>query len=168
MKILLSLLPQPRFLFKTVIVTFFLAVTYLFFKENGRRSKEKLLSILKKPWLALFIIYSAYMLTSTIIGRYWANPLTSVWASFGLYKTDGTLNTDLFTNLFMFIPFIFLYIMAFNPPIPWKAALLLSVGSSLLIEVSQLIGWLGNFQIADIVHNTIGGMVGCIIWYAFK
>lgn len=159
-----SLLPQPRFIFKTILVTFFLAVTYMFFKDNGKKAKDKLLGLLKKPWLLAFIVYTAYILTSTIIGRYWANPLTSIWNGFGLLKANGEINTDLFTNLIMFVPYTFLYIKVFKPQSVWKTGLLLSLGTSLFIELSQLVGWLGNFQIADILYNIIGGLIGCGIW----
>ena len=33
----------------TILMIFFVAVTYLFFKENGKKAKEKLLGLLKEP-----------------------------------------------------------------------------------------------------------------------
>lgn len=159
------IIPQGRFIFKAVLMIFFVAVTYLFFKDNGKKAKEKLFGLLKEPWLALFLICEAYILTCTIIGRYFTKPYVSVLGSFGFVNADGGLNADMCANVIMFIPYTFLYIKAFRPAVPWKACLVLSVGTTAILELSQLIGWLGNFQFADMVHNIIGGMIGCGIWY---
>lgn len=145
---------------------FFVAVTFVFFKENGKKAKDKLLNLLKEPWLALFLVCVAYILTCTIVGRYFTKPYESVLGRFGLLNSDGGLNADMCANLVMFVPYTFLYIKAFKPAVPWKACLILSAVTTVILELSQLIGWLGNFQFADMVHNIIGGMIGCGIWYA--
>ena len=160
--------PQGRFAFKALSMTFFLAVAYLFFKENGRKAKQKLFDLVKQPWLILFLLCLGYMFSCTIMGRYYTKPYKIVLGSFGIFNEKGTINSDLIANVIMFVPFTFLYLEAFNPANPWKKSLLISLITTLFFEVSQLIGWLGNFQIADIIHNVIGGMIGCIIWHVWE
>ena len=159
-------LPQERFIFKTVVMIFFVSVTYLFFKENGKKAKEKLLGLLKDPWLVLFLVCAAYILTCTVIGRYYTKPYQGIFGSFGLFNAEGSLNADMCANIIMFVPYTFLYLKAFGSATPWKTCLVLSVCTTAVLEFSQLVGWLGNFQFADMLHNIIGGMIGCCIWYA--
>ena len=164
-ELLRMILPQGRFIYKTLLMFFFLTVTFLFFSENRIEARCKLLGLLKRPWLILFLLCSAYLLTCTLVGRYFTAPYKSVFGSFGLFRRNGRINTDMVANIIMFIPFVFLFLKAFNPPHPLKASLLLSICTTSFVELSQLIGWLGNFQIADFVHNILGGIIGFCLWY---
>ena len=77
-------------------------------------------------------------------------------------------NNEIIENILLFIPLTLLFLNAFNPEKPWKASLILSACATGFIELSQLLFWLGEFQLADIFHNIIGGLVGCGIWWAGK
>lgn len=163
-ELLRTITPQNQYFFKTAIMVFFVAVTYLFFRENGKKAWTKMKTVLNNGWLVLFLIYTAYLLTSTVLGRARSNPGKSVFGSFGLLKSNGTINTDLFANVLMCVPYTFLFLQAHRPEHPWKVSLMLSAGTTIFIEFSQLIGWLGFFQFADMIHNILGGMIGCGIW----
>ena len=149
-------------------MAFFLAVTYLFFKEHWRDKKEKFAPFLKNAWLIAFFLFTGYMLSATVVGRYLRKPYLNVFGSFGIFTKYGRINNDLFKNILMFIPYTFLFIKAFKPAHPFKTTLILSIATTLFIELSQLIGWLGEFQFADIIHNIMGGMLGCGLWYLIK
>ena len=159
-----TILPQGRFIYKTIMMTFFLTITYLFFRENGKKAKKKLLDVVKHPWLLLFLLWTSYIYTCTVVGRYYSNPFRNVFGSFGLINT-GQLNTDLIANVLMFIPFSFLYIQAFKPVHKIKIPMVVTIGATLFFEFSQAVGRLGSFQIADIIHNIIGGAIGCGVWH---
>ena len=64
----------------------------------------------------------------------------------------------------MFVPYTFFYIKAFKPKLVWQKCLMLSLATTLFIEVFQLLFWVGWFSLADIVHNVVGGMLGCGLW----
>ena len=168
MSMITELLPQRRFLYKAILIAFFLAITYLFFKEHWQDKKEKLLPLIENRWLIAYFLYTGYMLSATVIGRYFSKPYMNVFGSFGLFTKDGNVNNDLVKNILMFIPYTFLFIKAFKPAHPFKATLILSIATTLFIEISQLIGWLGEFQFADIIHNIMGGMLGYGLWYLIK
>ena len=40
-----------------------------------------------------------------------------------------------------------------------------SIYSSLVIEILQLLLMVGQVQLSDLVHNTVGGMIGCGVWW---
>ena len=160
-----NLLPQVRFLYKAALMAVFLSITYLFFRNLGW--KEKVKNFLHKPWLVVFFIYAGYLFSSTVVGRYVKTPYLNVLGSFGFINKDGKMNADLWMNVIMFIPYTILYIKAFRPADSLKASLILSAGTTVFIELSQLIGWLGEFQIADMLHNFIGGIIGYGLWLLF-
>lgn len=37
--------------------------------------------------------------------------------------------------------------------------------TSLVIEGAQLLFWLGSFQLSDLFHNTLGGVIGWALWH---
>lgn len=145
-------------------MTFFLSVTYLYFMENRKKAWGKIFSELTQLWKLLFFLCTAYLLTCTVVGRYYTVPYKNILGSFGLFDRSGKINIDLFNNIVMFIPFSFFYIKAFKPEHPFKSAMTLSISTTLFVEISQLIGWMGNFQLADILHNIIGGFLGYCLW----
>ena len=68
----------------------------------------------------------------------------------------------------MFVPLTVLYLQAFKPNRPWEAALKLTIFTSVFIELSQLIFWLGEFQLSDLLYNTIGGVIGIALWMLLR
>ena len=74
---------------------------------------------------------------------------------------------DVFYNIFMLMP------MGFLIPIIWEKAklyhaLLACGGFSLAIEISQYLSCRGSFELGDLLHNTLGALVGFIICAAVK
>lgn len=143
------------------------AVAYLYIKENGKETKNKVVQLLKHGWLTGFLFYLALILVSTIFVRGVQTPYRNLLGRFGLQE-NTEWNFEILMNILMFIPFTFLYLKAFNPLKPWKSSLILSTITSFLIELSQLLFWLGECQMSDIVHNIIGGVIGCALYSAVK
>lgn len=162
--LLKEILSQKQFLYRSLLMMVLLTVSYYFILDNGKETIKRLISILKQPWLAAFFFYSAFILTSTVFARTRINPYRSVFKSFGIL-IDGKLNSELVNNTLLFIPFSYLFLQAFKPKNTWGTVLILSAVTTLFIELSQLLFWLGEFQFSDIVHNIIGGVVGCGLWH---
>ncbi|MFV0363121.1 MAG: VanZ family protein [Suipraeoptans sp.] len=77
----------------------------------------------------------------------------------GLY----TMFINLFGNIIIFIPFGFFVPMASRNKSFFVAALL-SLALSLGIEIFQLLTRIGSFDVDDLILNTIGGIIGYIIY----
>ncbi len=152
-----------NYLYRAVLLMLLLSVVYLFMKENGKKAKEKIIEILKHGWLAGFLFYLALILTSTVFVRGVQTPYRTLIGCFGL-RDDPEWNFEILRNILLFVPYTFLYIKAFNPAKVWKSTLILSIVTTVFIELSQLLFWLGECQLSDIVHNILGGMIGCGIW----
>lgn len=71
--------------------------------------------------------------------------------------------TNLFGNVLIFVPFGFFMPMA-SKYRSFFSTLFYSFGLSLCVETFQLITKVGSFDVDDLLLNTIGGVVGYIIF----
>lgn len=149
---------------RAVVLSILVIMTYLFIQTNGKAVKKYTIKLLKKPWLVSFLFYVAVLMVITIFNREITNPFKKIFADFGLY-IEGKINLEFIENLILFIPYTFLYSFAFRPHKPFKTAFFVSIYTSCAIETIQLLLWLGEFQISDIIHNIIGGILGSGLYY---
>lgn len=103
------------------------------------------------------------------------NPLSDVMGEWGIWKTvngEKQLTTECIENVIMMVPFSAAVLWSFGKKIEngWKKILwqsgkitfIFSIG----IEILQLLHRLGTFQLSDIFYNTVGGMIGGLIYCA--
>ena len=156
---------QTRLIPRALILGLLLGIAYLFVEDNKQETKRKIIGLLKQRWVAAFIFYLAFILTETIFTRQNTIPYVRILGSFGLKKDDPAWNKEIIENILLFVPYTWLFLKAFHVSVLWKSSLIVAFLTSLSIEVCQLFFWLGAFQLADMVHNTLGGMIGCGIWW---
>ena len=163
-----DLYTQVMYIPRAIIMMFFMSFAYMFIKENGlSKAKTKLAGFVKRPWELLFVFYLSFLIVSTLLVRWPRNPYGNVFNSFGLFD-EGGWNYECIENVLLFIPYTYLYLKSTALASPWKSALIITLCTTAFIEFSQLLFWLGQFQIADMFHNLIGGMIGCCIWYVIR
>jgi glycopeptide antibiotics resistance protein len=107
------------------------------------------------------------MLVSTVFSRKITNPYGRVFNDFGI-MVNGKINREFFENVLLFIPYSFLYLKAFSPKRSIKSALAMALLTTAFIEMTQLLLWLGRFQISDLVHNLMGGLIGIGVWFTIN
>ncbi len=123
----------------------------------------------------LFSFFTAVILIQTLFNReLQVNPLKDVMGEWWFYyDKKGNLITRPIENILMMIPFILLLFMALGDKIMEKITFLnivwravaISFCFSLSIETIQLVGRLGTFQLSDLAYNTLGGLIGGLIYY---
>ena len=128
----------------------------------------------RKLFLLNFVI--SMILFRTLLNRnLWMNPLSKVMGGWGIWETvDGEqkLTTECIENVIMMVPFSAVVIWTFEEKIGngWKKILWqsgkLAFIFSISIEMLQLLLRLGTFQLSDIFYNTVGGVVGGLVFYA--
>lgn len=162
-----------------VIVAVLSMFLYLYISESSVKD------VLKK-WLNAFksdssfrrlfalAFYVTLVLFITLLNRQmWMNPISNVWGTWGFYDSKGKLSAEVFENTILFIPYTILLFWAFSNRIFKKItfgtvmwnSMKISFLSSLCIEVAQLILRLGTFQLSDLFFNTLGGIVGGLIYF---
>lgn len=119
--------------------------------------------------------YTAMILFRTLLNRnLWMNPLSDVMGGWFLHNEKGELSTEPIENLILFIPFVVLLLWAFRDKllgenhhsaarILWQSVKVTFV-FSLGIEFAQLFLRLGTFQLADLFYNTLGGLIGGVVY----
>lgn len=125
----------------------------------------------------LLIFYVCMMLFRTLLCRpIWGNPLDSVLGIWGTQKADGAVYTENIENLILFVPFMILLYWAEEKKtdrrkMPVQSILLKSLWISfivsLFIEGCQLFLKIGAFQLTDLVFNSLGGLLGGLIYWGF-
>lgn len=163
-----------------IILTVLFMFFYLYAKEHGWKTAMgnwwnalKSDSLFRR--LFAFVFYVAMILFRTLLNRnIWANPLSDVIGIWGLYNAEGELTTEPIENVILFIPFTILMFWCFNErqtgiessllKVLWKA-LKVTFLCSLTVECLQLFLRLGTFQLSDLFHNTLGGVIGGLIFW---
>ena len=162
-----DLIAQAQYVPRALLLTALITAAGLFCMDGGRE-KWMIGNIVKYRRVILFVFYLSFLLTCAVFARGRTYPLSSVMRNFGFRRNDAAWNREIIENILIFTPYTFIFLWAFRPGKPWKAALILSAVTTCVIELSQLVMWLGYFQLADIVHNVLGGMIGCAAWVAFR
>ena len=130
--------------------------------SDVRKWKPK--RVLAQWRFGFFVFYVSFLLISAVLSRQTINPLGSILSHFGFRKGNVKWNSEIIENILFFIPYTVFFLMTFRPEKPWRAALIMSAAATCTLELSQLILRLGEFQLADMFHNILGGMIGCGLW----
>lgn len=115
------------------------------------------------------------ILFRTLLNRnLWLNPLSNVMGGWGIWETvngEQKLITECIENVIMMVPFTSMVIWTFQEKVAssWKKILWYSGKIafifSISIEMLQLFLRLGTFQLSDLFYNTVGGVLGGLIYY---
>lgn len=116
----------------------------------------------------IFFTYFFMVLSRTLICRnIWQCPWENVVGEWGLYDSEGKINSEGLENLFLFIPLVtfglfsgFKQLKGLKGIHLFKFVLKWSFFFTTFIEVCQLFFRLGTFQLSDIAQNTAGGVIG--------
>lgn len=117
-------------------------------------------------WFFLTVI----ILFRTLLNRkLWANPLSNVMGGWQFIDDKGNVVVDSIENIIMLIPWTWLLIAVKNKKNAVRRPVMYAVKSGFLfsisIEMLQLILRLGTFQLSDICYNTLGGMIGGVMYW---
>lgn len=122
----------------------------------------------RKLFLLAFV--TSLILFRTLLNRnLWMNPLSDVMGGWSLWETvngERQLTTECIENVIMMVPFSTMVMWTFNvrDKILWQSGKIAFLFSA-LIELLQVFLRLGTFQLSDIVYNTVGGIIGGVLYY---
>lgn len=154
-----------------IIVIFVLAFTIVFllqrYKKNVITKKQGIAGLITVGWMLL-------VLGSTIFTRMPGDrkiQLELFWSWKEIIHPIGRLGTStpqgLFVenilNMFLLLPVGTFLLIGLRKQLSWWQGLLVGILLSGIIELLQLILCRGLFEFDDILHNSIGCMIGCIL-----
>ena len=127
-------------------------------------------------FLKLFLLafVTSMILFRTLLNRnLWLNPLSDVMGGWGIWKIENgeqKLTTECIENVIMMVPFSAVVMWTFEEKIGnslkkilWQSGKIAFI-FSISIEMLQLLLRLGTFQLSDIFYNTVGGMIGGLMY----
>lgn len=132
------------------------------FKRNSRFRKL----------FALAFVTSMILFRTLLNRNLWMNPLSNVMGGWSIWETvngERTLTTECIENIILMMPFTGMAMWTFDVEdrVVWKSTKL-GLIFSVSIEMLQLLLRLGTFQVSDIVYNTLGGMLGGVVYLGSK
>ena len=129
--------------------------------------------VFRKLFFLAFV--ASLILFRTLLNRQlWMNPLSYVMGGWGIWETvngEQKLTTECIENVIMMVPFSAVVAWTFGEKIGnggkkilWQSGKI-AFGFSISIEMLQLLLRLGTFQLSDIFYNTVGGVLGGLVYY---
>lgn len=165
-------------LFSAAVILIMIAANSIKKKESPcligiKRIKNELFSTF------LIVLYCSVLYNSTVTSRLRLgkqDTLTNIWGGWGLYETQYFYDFSALWNVIIFLPagaIIYYFTKAtLKKSISDKGLIALSFVLSLLfsgiIEISQILTYTGTFQVSDLVYNSLGGLLGGIIFILIK
>lgn len=132
--------------------------------------------------LFFLVFVTSLILFRTLLNRnLWMNPLSDIMGDWGIWETvngEQKLTTECIENVIMMMPFSAVVMWTFEEKmekgwkkIVWQSGKIAFI-FSVSIEMLQLLLRLGTFQLSDIFYNTVGGVLGgllyCVVMKARK
>ena len=127
----------------------------------------------RKLFFLAFVI--SLVLFRTLLNRQlWMNPLSDIMGGWGIWETvngERQLTTECIENVIMMVPFSSVVMWTFGEKMGsgWKKILWCSGKIAFILSVSiemlQLLLRLGTFQLSYIFYNTVGGVLGGLMYY---
>lgn len=136
--------------------------------------KNRFLSTAKFRRLFYLVFFVVMLIFKTMLNReVWMSPLRNVIGVWGFTDTDGNYTTEVIENTILFIPLIFSLFFFLETTSKRTSKFLAVMGraiaisflSSLAIEMLQLFLRLGTWQLSDLCFNTLGGVIGGLIYW---
>lgn len=120
----------------------------------------------------LAFVTSMILFRTLLNQNLWMNPLSNVMGGWGIWEMvngERQLTTECIENVILMMPFTGMVMWTFDVEkrVVWKSTKLGLIFSA-SIEMLQLLLRLGTFQVSDIVYNTLGGMLGGVVYLGAK
>lgn len=161
-----------------ILLTMVLTVILIIVKKHTKRS----INISPRKTLFVFIsfMYFCELFYITLFSRagIHTDALSDVFGEWTIFDGETLIfmNVRPILNIVLFIPFCII-IFSFANKILQKSftekkevlySIPLSFLLSMFIELMQLIFSLGTFQLSDLTYNTVGGLIGALIYISAK
>ena len=147
----------------TVIIV--MIISFIILERYYKKSK---ITKTQMCFSILFIIYLLHVYGSTVFSRLPSTrkyQLEVFWSWKEIIHPIGRLDLLLenILNIVMLLPIGIFLPLAYSKKIDWKVGLLIGIGISFSIELLQLVLCRGLFEFDDIIHNSLGFLIGILI-----
>lgn len=147
------------------------SITFKDYLKTNITDKKNLLTLF--PILYSYVLYHATV-TNRIITKQHYNPLSDILGGWTIIDYVYYYDLSAIWNVVMLLPVAFILVIYIkfvknSVILPIKVislSTLIGFLFSFLIEISQTIFQCGTFQLSDLFYNTLGGLIGALIYCA--
>lgn len=161
-----------------VLLTLFWAAILLVIKKSRKGSVKLSPDSILLTFVSCFYFCELFYITLFSRMETTTQDLSNVFGEWTIFdgETSIYMNMRPVLNIVLFIPLcIILFLIAksaFHKIYADKKlvifSLILSFSLSLLIELTQLMFNIGTFQLSDLTYNTLGGVIGALIYIVIR
>lgn len=145
--------------FQQLIISDIIAVVVPFLIYLFRKHTQKIT-------ILIFIVYFLVVAYETLLNRNVGIERRIDLIPFNSYSGPIDVRRQILMNIFLFIPFGFL--IPFSSKKSFLQTLLLGCCLSITIEALQYIFALGLCETDDVIHNTLGCIIGYWYWFGLN
>lgn len=158
--------------YNAIAVALCITLIYLLFTliKNGKSAVK-----INKAFSVLFFSFSlSFILQITIIGRIGRHydGWSKINCDWNIFENPNIISSSQTRNIALFLflmPAVFILLKCFKNKVMSAKTILISgtvipFSLSLFIELCQGIFSIGTFQFSDLFYNTLGGVIGAIIY----
>lgn len=141
-------------------------------KSKGLKLFMWLVFILYIGVLVYFMFFAEMLGRNTVVSEYRYNltPFKEIKRFLVYYNQLGLkkVAANLAGNVIAFAPFGIALPLLSDYKLKFLTVTLYSFALSLIIELTQLVSKVGSFDVDDLVLNTLGGMIGYLMFFVYK
>jgi len=131
--------------------------------SGGRLTKDKAIAIFCLVFYLFFVF--TITLSGRIPGNEYAYKLKPLWSWRFIIRGETKLIFENMWNIVMFVPIGVLFSFITSRK---RMAVFLAFVLSLCIELIQLFSMRGLFEFDDMFHNTLGAVIGCLVYMLLR
>lgn len=148
-------------------------------QQTNTKSRRSSATVWTRVYQLLFWVYSIVLFWELFLGKYRSHggprqynltPLKTIggYIEFSKSLAESVLLINLAGNIVAFMPLGFLLPLAFYRTNRWTAIVRITLFTSITAEICQFIFNVGSLDIDDVLLNTLGGVMGYLVYRYFS
>lgn len=156
----------PAAVYWGLLAMFVIGVVVLLLWKDVRTGGRYVSALALSEWIALVLCATVIFRSTKAERGFRLIPFSSYW-DFGPHSYLLEMIGQNLLNVLLFVPVGFLLGCGFLN-MTWKRALLTGCGLSVVIEILQLLSHKGCCEVDDVLHNTLGCLIGYGTYIAIR
>lgn len=148
----------PTEVYEGLLILFCLGTIGLIAFVGWKRVWRKIVGLLLAEYV--FLIYCSTVICRRITEGVVGSNFSPFWSYEAIGKGKEDLIAENLINMIVFVPVGMILGSLLRVKKSWLITLLFGMGISVLIEVLQFVLKRGFAEVDDVIHNTLGGLIG--------
>lgn len=135
-------------------------ISFILLKKNKILLSQSISALMLLSLIMIILEATVFTRPSTGMHKY---ELRLFWSWAKVFKGNYIIAIEIVINILLLVPIGVLIPIVFHKKLEWWKGLIIGLIISCVIEVGQLVFCRGLFEWDDMIHNSVGCMLGCIL-----